>query len=187
MGDPLSPGMTIMTTAWMEREWLTGLRAIDRVFFMGARYMDDIMLFFSRTPSWDADEFIKDFTASECYWNPLKLEESTPGQFLETFFEKEDSEITYRLKNANEEKHNVWRYHHYQSRLDYATKRATVLSALRKAFTMSSDSEQALIGIKAKCAEFLRLGYPQGILKYMCLRLSKEMPDSAWHYVRMTI
>ena len=71
--------------------------------------------------------------------------------------------------------------------LDYATKRATMLSALRKAFQMSSDSAQALVSIKAKCAEFLRLGYPPGIIKYMCLRLSKEMPDSAWHYVRMTI
>ena len=134
MGDPLSPGMTIMTCAWMEREWMSGLRAMDTIFFKAARYMDAIMLFYSKNPIWASERFLQDFSKSECYWAPLKLEEAEPGKFLETSYVKEGSHISYRLKNVNEESIKVWRYHHYRSRLAYATKRATMMAALRKAF-----------------------------------------------------
>ena len=44
MGDPLSPGMCIGTCAWMEAEWLAGMRASTKHFFKAARYMDDILM-----------------------------------------------------------------------------------------------------------------------------------------------
>ena len=58
-----------------------------------------------------------------------------------------------RLKNANEDTCSlaVWRYHHYRSRVDYATKRATVFSTLRKVDRMASDPEQLTISAMAKC------------------------------------
>ena len=187
MGDPLSPGMTIMACAWMEREWMSNLKATDRLFFKGARYMDDIMLFYSKHPCWEGERFLRDFTRSECYWAPLKLETAEEGQFLETTYSKIGSEISYRLKNVNEKAIKVWRYHHYRSRLDYATKRATLLSALRKAYIMGSDSEQRAIGIQAKCKEFLDLEYPPGILKYMCVKLFHETGDLVWMVTRRNI
>jgi len=187
MGDPLSPGMTIMTCAWMEREWMSGLRAMDTIFFKAARYMDDIMLFYSKNPIWASERFLQDFSKSECYWAPLKLEEAEPGKFLETSYVKEGSHISYRLKNVNEESIKVWRYHHYRSRLAYATKRATMMAALRKAFDMGSDSEQKLIGIQAKCKEFINLEYPPGILKFMCVRLYHETGHTVWLIAKGTI
>ena len=111
-GDPLSPGMTIMACAWMEREWMSNLKATDRLFFKGARYMDDIMLLYSKNPCWEGERFLRDFTRSECYWAPLKLERAEEGQFLETTYSKIGSEISYRLKNTNEKSIKVWRYHH---------------------------------------------------------------------------
>ena len=100
---------------------------------------------------------------------------------------KEGSHISYRLKNVNEESIKVWRYHHYRSRLAYATKRATMMAALRKAFDMGSDSEQKLIGIQAKCKEFINLEYPPGILKFMCERLYHETGHTVWLIAKGTI
>ena len=70
--------------------------------------------------------------------------------------------------------------YYYRSRLAYTTKRATMMAALRKAFDMGSDSEQKLIGIQAKCKEFIDLEYPPGILKFMCMRLYHETRDTVW-------
>ena len=184
MGDPLSPGMTILTCAWMEQEWLSGINPLDRIYFRGARYMDDILLFLSKSPKWNCDAFLKDFTRSECYWHPLKLIETNDGHFLETSFQKTGTHVSYRLKNVNETKVNVWRYHHYQSRLDYVSKRATILSTLRKTHKMSSDSAQNLLALEAKCREFLLLGYPKGIIKYMCSRLFLETGAEPFRILR---
>ena len=76
--------------------------------------------------------------------------------------------MTFRLKNDNEKSVSIWRYHDYRSRLDYATKRAIIQAALKKVHNMASDDAQLFISAKAKCREFLSLGYPAGILRYMC-------------------
>ena len=47
MGDPISPGMTIGTLAWMEKEWMKQLHPTDKQFFKGARYMDDVLLIYA--------------------------------------------------------------------------------------------------------------------------------------------
>ena len=46
MGDALSPGMTIGTCGWMEREWMASLDLRAKDNFMASRYMDDILLLF---------------------------------------------------------------------------------------------------------------------------------------------
>ena len=116
---------------------------------------------------------------SGIHWG-LKLEEAEQGKFLETSYVKEGTHISYGLKNVSEEAIKVWRYNHYRSRLAYATKRATMMAALRKAFDMASDSKQKLIGIKAKCKEFIDLEYPPGILKFTCVWLYHETRDTVW-------
>ena len=73
MGDPLSPGMTIGACAWMEKNWLMTLTDEDKQYFRAARYMDDILMFLAQSESWDREHFIRDFTKSECYHDPLKL------------------------------------------------------------------------------------------------------------------
>jgi len=87
MGDPISPGMTIGTCAWMENEWMGSLSRADKEMFRAKRYMDDILMIYSKNPSWDHERFLKDFEKSECYQAPLELEEGKPGTFLETPFE----------------------------------------------------------------------------------------------------
>ena len=83
MGDPLSPGMTIGTCAWMEREWIQGLHPNTHEYFRAARYMDDVLMITRGQSAWDEAAFLKDFTKSECYWAPLKLEEGARDTFLE--------------------------------------------------------------------------------------------------------
>ena len=184
MGDCLSPGMTILTCAWMEREWMNTLTIRDKISFRAKRYMDDILLFSSHSHLWDRKRFISEFQRSECYWKPLRLEPSEPGKFLETSFFKEGNQVRFRLKNDNESASKVWRYHDYRSRLDYTTKRATIKCALRKANDMASDAEQLFISARAKCEEFLDLGYPSGILRHMCTRILYETENPTWREVR---
>ena len=139
MGDPLSPGMTILTCSWMEKEWLAGMQPLDTMFFRGARYMDDILLFLNKSEDWDYEGFIKNFEESTCYWKPLNLEASDAGTFLESTIFKVGDDVSFRLKNQNEFGNNIWRYHDYRSRLDYTTKRAILISTLRKVDKMASD------------------------------------------------
>ena len=125
MGDAISPGMTIGTCAWMEREWRAGLSPASSIYFEGCRYMDDILLAISRARNFDSARFLTDFMKSECYWEPMHLEDAGSGTFLETVFSiNPDRTVRCRLKNVNENDTRVWRYHHYRSQLDYTTKRA---------------------------------------------------------------
>ena len=185
MGDPLSPGMCIGTCAWMEAEWLAGMRASTKHFFKAARYMDDILMIMASPRYWDQERFLRDFTASECYWAPLKLEPCDGDVFLETEFSQTMSgRVRCRLKNVNSDTTRVWRYHDYRSHLDYATKRAVLLSTLRKVDRMCSDESMRLESAVTKCKEFLRLGYPEGIIRYMCALVARDTRHMEWLEVR---
>ena len=178
MGDPLSPGMCILTCGWMEGEWLAPIPPSERELFRAARYMDDIIMFISSK----LNKLFHSSVKNECYWPPLKLEEGSGDTFLETFFRKlPGGAITFRLKNVNEEEPKVWRYHHYLSALDYATKRGVLASTLLKVEKMASDPQQLRISALAKCTEFLQLGYPMGIIKYLCGNRARE---SGYHTSR---
>ena len=93
-------------------------------------------------------------------------------------------ELSHRLKNANETESKVWRYHHYNSRLDYTTKRAILFSTLRKVHKMAINSKQLHISAIAKCKEYIKLHYPVGILKYMCAIMARETANYIWLQVR---
>ena len=74
----------------------------DKVAFRAKRYMDDILMFYTKHPSWDHERFLRDFSDSQCYWQPLKLETANPDTFLETKFSCSNHHLTYRIKNLNE-------------------------------------------------------------------------------------
>ena len=48
MGDPHSPGMAIVTCAWMEKEWMSNLADKDKEFFQAKRFMDDILCIYAK-------------------------------------------------------------------------------------------------------------------------------------------
>ena len=181
MGDPLSPAMTILTCAWMEKEWMTSLQPIDRMFFRGARYMDDILLFTSKAEDWDSEKFLAHLLKSECYWKPLKLEEVQADKFLETTIERIDGSLAFRLKNENETSNKVWRYHDYRSRLDYTTKRATISASLKRVDHNASNATQLRISAMAKCKEWISLGYPPGILQHLCATIAFTTKNDNWN------
>ena len=160
---------------------------MNKSFFQGARYMDDIMLFVSKNTLWDNQAFLRDFAKSECYWKPLRLEESSTDKFLETVFFKDATKLSFRLKNDNEKFRKIWRYHDYRSRLDFTTKRATIQAALNKVHLMASDSDQLVQSAKAKCREFLTLGYPPGLLRYLCTKLQHTTGVNTWREVHHAI
>ena len=166
MGDPLSPGLTIGTCAWMEAQWLDGIDSNSKEFFRAARYMDDILMFSSTSKKWDQQKFLDDFKRSDCYWKPLKLEDGDPGVYLETQFSNKGQ--SFRIKNNNEQELRVWRYHHYNSHIDLTTKKATFLATLKKVHQMASDSQQLHISAEAKLKEFANLSYPSRIRKHQC-------------------
>ena len=109
------------------------------------------------------------------------------GRFLENYFYKKGQHISFRLKNANESTKTVWRYHHYKSWMDYPTKRATILSALRKVDIMASDEYQRYHSAKSKIKEFLDLQYPAGILRYMCAVVARDSGHLSWMMARLSI
>ena len=161
MGDPISPGMTVGGCAWMENEWLQTLTSDNKQMFRAKRFMDDILLWYVDSPQWDSQAFLRDFEQSTCYWDPLKLEPGSDGIFLETAFECNGDQITYRLKNPNEAGGDpkVWRYQHYSSYGGYYQKRATLFACLRKVHAMASDEEQLKISACAKLRECPSEGY----------------------------
>ena len=66
------------------------------------------------------------------------------------------------------------------SHIDDATKRATILSALKKVQRMASNDEQLMLSAKAKCDEFLRLGYTVGSLRHMCWIVYRDTGNELW-------
>jgi hypothetical protein len=185
MGDPLSPGMTIGTCAWMEREWLETIEQRDRKYFKAKRFMDDILMVYAKTSSWDAEKFMADFTESQCYQKPLKLEAGKEGIFLETNYWAEGRNIKYKLKNDNANgESKVWRYQHWYSASPFLQKRATLTACLRKVQQMASAPEQILQGGLEKIAEFRRLRYPLSVLQKACSFLGASTAERTWITVR---
>lgn len=188
MGDPLSPGMTIATCAWMEKEWMQQLDARDKQRFVAKRFMDDILMIYAENDEWDYEKFEEDFRRSECYQEPLKLEEGTGGTFLETRFTIERNGFRYKLKNDNENgKAKIWRYQHFHSYSSFAQKRATLTACLKKVNLMASDRDSLRESALAKVGEFKKLGYPLGVLRKACALMGFVTGQGVWITVRDTI
>ena len=71
--------------------------------------------------------------------------------------------------------------------MDYATKRATITSALKKANKMGSDAYQIKVAGICKCKEFLALRYPAGILRHLCHQVAFSTGNFAWFDVAHAI
>ena len=181
MGDPLSPGMTIGTCAWMENEWMQTIDRESKQYFMIRRIMDDICIAYARDDAkWDSQRFIRDMGASECYQAPLKLEAGTDGTFLETRFWIEGPSIRHKLKNDNEGgREKVWRYQHWESNTPFLQKRATLTACLRKVQQQASDKARLGASTLDKLAEFRRLRYPTSVLYRKRARSSVPVPGKA--------
>jgi hypothetical protein len=184
MGDPISPGMTIGTLAWMENEWMAQIHPTDKKYFKGARYMDDVLVFYADNPNWDAARFCTDFSESTCYHPPLKLVEGTDGTFLETRFTIEQNKIKHWLKNDNENQLKVWRYQHFHSHGPYLQKRALLTTCLKKVHKMASDAQLLETSGLAKVKEFLDLKYPRCVVKAACGYMAATTGERTWLNVR---
>ena len=145
--------------------------------------MDDIILI-SKKETWDRERFLEDFTKSTCYWDPLTLEETHDGYFLENYMQCDGKSIKFRLKNKNEQTTEVWRYHHYASLMSYSVKRATLIATLKKLHTMASDNKELLHSASRKLEEFRLLKYPLGIRRYMCSIMARDTANMTWRTIR---
>ena len=184
MGDPISPGMTIGTLAWMEKEWMKQLHPTDKHFFKGARYMDDVLVIYADNSKWDSERFCNDFAQSTCYHPPLKLVEGTDNTFLETRFKIENNKIKHWLKNENEQYTKVWRYQHFHSHGPYLQKRALLTTCLKKVHKMASEPELLEFSGLAKVKEFLKLKYPRYVVKAACSYMAASTGERTWLNVR---
>ena len=183
MGDPLSPGMCIGATAFMEMKWLANQDNRTRAYFRAKRYMDDILLVRSLCSSWDAEQFLYSLK-NELYDTPLTLLEGSPHIFLETHFSVQDNNVVlHRLKNDNEDMCKVWRYQHYHSAGRYQTKLSTLLSNLMKVQFYASDAMQLRVSAVAKLREYQRLKYPMGILRHVCGVVAFQTGIDDWKYM----
>lgn len=189
MGDPISPGMTISTTAWMEKEWMKTLTLADKQRFCAARFMDDILMFICKTPQWDHARFRADFERSECYFPPLTLVDAKDDTFLETTFAIEGGRIRHWLKNENPRggPAKVWRYQHWASNSSFEQKRATLSACLKKVHSMASDAEAVYNSGLQKLDEFRRLAYPKSVLHGACTYMAACTACYAWIRVRHNV
>ena len=182
MGDPISPGMTIGTCAWMEDRWMKMMAPVTKRSFAAKRFMDDVFLIYADNA--DTKDLVKDL--KRCYESPLKLEPAKPGTFLETRYDVDTSTaaIGYKLKNDNERETSVWRYHHYHSYAPFMQKRATLTACLKKVQRMARDTRTLRASALAKIDEFKRLDYPQTLLRKACTFLAASSGESTWISVR---
>jgi len=186
MGDPISPGMTIGTCAWMEKEWMNTLASRDKLQFCAGRFMDDILMLYRKSPNWDYERFLADFARSECYHPPLELEDAKDDTFLETTFKIEGGYVRHWLKNENPRggPTKVWRYHHFASYCSYEQKRATLMACMKKVHTMASDAGVLHVSALQKLKEFHQLCYPIAVMRGVCTYMAACTHEYEWIKIR---
>ena len=187
MGDPISPGMTIGACAWMENEWMESLSQVDKLMFKAKRYMDDIIMVYPKAEWWDYERFMADFARSEIYCKPLKLTDGDEDTFLETTLKVTENGFDYWLKNQNAESQKVWRYQHFNSYSPMGQKKALVKACLRKVHTMASNEGNLRTSAMYKLMEFIRLGYPEPILKQICNYIATTTGKGVWIDIRKAL
>ena len=184
MGDPHSPGMTIITCAWMEKEWMAGIDDGTKRYFRAKRYMDDILLVYAENRSWDHARFLTDWVRSECYMPPLSLEDAKEGTFLETTFEITAANTIRRWLKNEAKTGESWKYAHYNSHSSRTQKRAVLVACLRKIHLMANDVGGLYFSAIRKLKEFENLEYPVGMLRNACNRLGATTGEGAWIGIR---
>ena len=184
-----SPGMCIGACAWMEMEWMKGLDTETKKRFRAIRYMDDVLTLTARSNTFDEDSFKADFHRSECYWDPLRLEDGGEGTFLETSYTiAADGSVKHWLKNVNDpnKETKVWRYAHYHSYTPWAVKRSVLTTTLKKVDKMASDGDSLLKSALCKLVEFAKLKYPVQALLRACTLVAVTTRNATWFKVRST-
>ena len=195
MGDPLSPGMTVATCSWMEKEWMQSIAPSDKQRFCAVRFMDDILMFVRQSHQWDHVRFLTDFANSDnespnpCYHPPLKLEDAKDDTFLETTFAVRGGLIRHWLKNENQvgRPPKTWRYQHWASYCSFEQKRATLSSCLKKVQGMASDSDALLTSALQKLEEFRGLAYPRSVLRGACTYMAACTGCYGWIRARKVV
>jgi hypothetical protein len=181
MGSPISPGITITTCAWMEHEWMQTIDPRDKQRFRAKRYMDDILLIYAKNKTWDHEKFVKDFERSECYQEPLSLEDGGENVFLETEFSQLNGVFNFKLKNENAKTPGkIWRYRHFKSHAPFAQKRAVLTACLQKIHKMASDADIMCTSAIDKLIEFRAIGYPFGVLYAACRYMGASTGVRKW-------
>jgi hypothetical protein len=185
MGDPLSPGMTIGTCAWMECEWMRTLSDDDKAHFTMARFMDDVLIATKADESWDTQAFLRDLEKSTCYHPPLRLIDTESTTFLEATYACDGTTIRHWLKNVNTagQPRKVWRYHHFYSYAAEAQKQATLFATLQKVHKAASDGPVLVSSAWQKLVEFSNLQYPRPLLRRACARLAAGTGCKYWWHV----
>ena len=169
MGDPHSPGMTIVTCAWMEKMWMETLSEDTKQFFRAKRYMDDIIFLYATNPRFDVERLMEDFQRSDCYWAPLKLEDGKEDVFLETQIQIQGCTIRHKLKNENADGPKIWRYAHVKSATQFKYKYATLIASLQRVQAMASDDSMLVVSAIDKLKEFILQGYSFNTISRACV------------------
>jgi len=143
-------------------------------------------MLYTKAAWWDHERFLADFERSECYMQPLKLEDSKPDTFLETSFEIKGNRVDHWLKNDNKhgEEPRIWRYQTYASYVPFARKKANLLASLTKVERMANTQAQLMQSAKAKLWEFERLGYPRGLRRLACAYIATTSGNGVWLQIR---
>ena len=181
MGDPHSPGMTIAACGWMEDKWMQSLTPQIKAQFRAARYMDDILVIHTESIK---KTFLED---SNCYQEPLSLEDGTQNTFLETTFDiTEDGDYAFWLKNINipGQPTQVWRYAHYNSYGTPQSKIRVAKATLQKVWNMASNPDVLTSSALQKIYEFQQLQYPPRIIWQLCNFMAVRTRDPTWFRIR---
>ena len=181
MGDPTSPGITIITCAWMESKFIKGIPESEKQNIMAKRYMDDLLVLTAKRDT-DQQRAILDQLDDGCYGD-LKLVPGRDNTFLEnTIRVNADNSLDWWLKDDNlEHPGKIWRYTLIDSQAPYKQKTATIIATLKKAYNMGSNDELRFKSIRRKIVEFRTLGYTAASLRQICKRLAMEMEDPMWY------
>ena len=157
--------------------------------FKAKRYMDDCIVVYAKSPTWDHAKFVREFSESKCYHPPLRLEDGTQNTFLETTFRVEDDRFRYWLKNDNVPgmAPRKWRYQHWRSHSPFLQKRALLQACLQKVAKMASDRDALYHSALQKLAEFAALQYPRSVLRGVCTYLGATTGEGTWINVRHAI
>ena len=184
MGDPVSPGLTIGTCAYMEDNFMRNIEEETKQFFKTKRYLDDVLIVTADNKKWDSVEFRRQIE-TKCYEEPLKLTPGNEKTYLETSFTIEDNTIRYCLKNDNiRTPGKIWRYALVDSHTPYAQKKATITATLTKVHKMASDNGMRRASAIQKLKEFKELGYTRSSLRQACTRIWLSTGDATWMDVK---
>ena len=180
MGDPTSPGITIITCAWMEAKFIKQIPEQEKQNIRARRYMDDLLVLVARNNTKQQDEILEQLDDG-CYAD-LKLVPGKENTFLEnTIKVNDDNSLEWWLKDDNKEQPNkIWRYTLVDSQAPYKQKVATIKATLKKAYKMGSNDSLRFMAIRRKLVEFRLLGFTASSLKQICKRLAIETDTKMW-------